>query len=250
MLKKLLIAAAVLTVALVIAVYVLIGNLDKILKGAIEGVGSELLGVPVTVGEVKLDLKSGMGQISGMRIANPQGFQAENAFQMDTIRLTVDIRSLTSQPVVINELNIKSPVVELELKADGTTNLQRLLDNIQKNSAKADEKAAEEHPSTEGQEQETKKEPVKLSFKKLAITGVTVNAVVPEQDPTRVVLPDTVKENVGAAEGLTPAQVGGVIIGDIVVQSLEAALQKKLSEKVEEAAKGLFDNLKNKLDGQ
>ncbi len=250
MLKKLVVSAAVLAVVVLVGVYLLIGNLDKILKSAIEGVGSELLGVPVTVAEVQLDLKSGMGQINGMRIANPDGFQAVNAFQIDTIRLAVDIRSLTSQPVVINELNIKSPVVELEAKADGSTNLQRLLDNIQKNSAKADEKAAEEHPSTEGHEQATKKEPVKLSFKKLAITGVTVNAVVPEQDPVRVVLPDTVKENVGVTEGLTPAQVGGVIIGDIVVQSLEAALQKKLSEKIEEAATGLFNNLKNKLDGQ
>ena len=83
-----------------------------------------------------------------------------------------------------------------------------------KNSAKTDEKAAEERPS---QEETGQKEPVKLSFTRLAITGVTVNGVVPGQEPTQVVLPDIVRENVGGSEGLTPAQVGGVIIGDMGV---------------------------------
>jgi hypothetical protein len=247
MLKKIGIGMVVLVVVLGIGIYLLIGNLDKILKGALEGVGSELLGVPVRVAEVELDLKSGMGEIRGMSIANPAGYQAQNAFEMDLIHLAIDLSSLRSQPIIINELNVKSPVVELEARADGSTNLQELLDNIKKNSAKADGKAAEEQPPVADTGE---KEPVKLSFKKLAITGVTVNAVVPENDPTQVVIPDMIRENVGGAEGLTPAQVGGVIIGDIVARSLAAALQKKLSERVGQAAKGLFDDLKSKLQEQ
>ena len=89
--KKILIVFAGLAVIAVIALYLLVGNLDKILKGAIEGVGSELLGVPVTVASVELDLKSGTGQISGITVANPAGFQAVNAFQMDMIRLGLDL---------------------------------------------------------------------------------------------------------------------------------------------------------------
>lgn len=247
MIKKIGIGAAVLVVLLGITMYLLLGNLDKILKGAIEGVGSELLGVPVKVAEVEIDLKSGMGEIRGMSIANPAGYQAQNAFEMDTIRLEIDLSSLRSQPIMIDEFKVRSPVVELEARADGSSNLQELLDNIEKNSAKADEKAAEEQPSADGS---AENEPVRLSFKKLAITGVTVNAVIPDKDPAPVVLPDMVRENVGGTEGLTPAQVGGVIIGDIVAQSVAAALQKKLSEKVEEAAKGLFDDLKSKLEQQ
>ncbi len=247
MMKKIGIGVVVIAVCLGIAIYLLLGNLDKIMKGAIEGIGSELLGVSVSVAEVELDLKSGMGQIRGVSIANPAGYQAQNAFEMDMIRLGIDLTSLRSQPFVINELNVQSPVVELEVKADGSTNLQDLLDNIRKNSNKADEKAAEEQPPADG---EGEKEPIRLSFKKLTITGVTVHAVVPDSDPAQVVIPDIVRENVGATEGLTPAQVGGVIIGDIVAQSMAAALQKKFSEKVEEAAKGLFEDLKSKLQQQ
>jgi len=242
--KKILIGLAGLVIVAAIALYLLVGNLDKILKGAIEGAGTELLGVPVTVASVKLDLKSGMGQISGITIANPVGYKAANAFRMDTIRLGLDLSSLRKQPIVIRELNIQSPTVDLEVNEQGGSNMQTLLDNIKQNSAKTDEKAAEEQPS---QEETDTKEPVKLSFTKLAITGVTVNGVVPGQEPTQVVLPDIVKENVGGTEGLTPAQVGGVIIGDIAAQSLQAVVEKKLSEKMEEAAQGLFNDLKKKL---
>jgi len=242
--KKILIGIAALLIVGAIALYLLVGNLDKILKGAIEGAGSELLGVPVTVASVELDLKSGMGQISGITIANPVGYKAANAFRMDTIRLGLDLSSLRKQPIVIRELNIQSPTVDLEVNEQGGSNMQTLLDNIKQNSAKTDEKAAEEQPS---QEETDTKEPVKLSFTKLAITGVTVNGVVPGQEPTQVVLPDIVKENVGGTEGLTPAQVGGVIIGDIAAQSLQAVVEKKLSEKMEEAAQGLFNDLKKKL---
>jgi hypothetical protein len=242
--KKILIGIAGLAVVAAIALYLLVGNLDKILKGAIEGVGTELLGVPVTVTSVDLDLKSGMGQISGISIANPPGYQAVNAFKLDNIRLGLDLSSLRSQPIVIRELNIQSPVVDLEVNEQGSSNMQTLLDNIKQNSAKTDEKAAEEQPS---QEETGTTEPVKLSFTKLAITGVTVNGVVPGQEPTQVVLPDIVRENVGGTEGLTPAQVGGVLIGDIAAQSLQAVVEKKLSEKMEEAAQGLLNDLKKKL---
>ena len=242
--KKILIVLAGLAVVAAIALYLLVGNLDKILKGAIEGAGTELLGVPVTVAAVELDLKSGTGQISGISVTNPPGYKAAKAFQMDTIRLGLDLGSLGKQPIVIKELTIQSPIVDLEVNEQGGSNMQTLIDNINKNSAKTDEKAAEEQPS---QEETGAKEPVKLSFTKLAITGVTVNGVVPGQEPTQVVLPDIVKENVGGTEGLTPAQVGGVIIGDIAAQSLKAVVEKKLSEKVEEAAQGLFEDLKKKL---
>ena len=242
--KKILIGVLGLVVVASLAFFVLVGNLDKILKGAIESIGSELLGVPVTVSSVKLDLKSGTGQISGFTIANPQGYTAKNAFEMNAIRLGVDIGSLGTQPIVISELNIQSPKVELEAREDGSSNLQTLLNNIEKNSAQADKKAAEQQPETEGVE---KGEPLRMSFNKLAITGVTVNAIVPSQEPEQVVIPDIVMENAGGASGLTPAEVGSLIIGDIIGQSLKSALEKKFTEKVNEAAKGLVEDIKRKL---
>ena len=242
--KKILIGVVGLVIVASLAFIVLVGNLDKILKGAIESIGSDLLGVPVTISAVEIDLKSGSGQISGFTIANPPGYTAKNAFQMNKIRLEIDIGSLGKQPIVISELNIQNPKVELEAREDGSSNLQTLLNNIEKNSAQADKKAAEQQPETEGVK---KGEPLRISFNKLSISGVTVNAIVPSQEPDQVVIPDIVMENVGGASGLTPAEVGSLIIGDIIGQSLKSALGKKFTEKVSEATKDLVDDIRRKL---
>ena len=239
--KKLLIAAGVLGVLLVILVFVLLGNLDKIVKNSIESVGYELLGTPVSVNSVTIKLKSGSGAISGLSIANPDGFSGGNAFQMDKIKLAIELGSIGKQPLVINELEIKSPVVKLDVNADGSSNLQTLMDNMENNSAKADEEAVEHQPDDQ------KGEPMRMSFGRLSITGVTVQVNVAGQAPETVVIPDIQKHDLGKDGGLTPAQLGSIIVGDIISGSLQHALEKKLSEKIEETTKGFIGNLKKKL---
>jgi len=109
--KKILIGIAAVVTVLVLAIVLLLGNIDKIVQGVLEDVGSELLGVPVKVSSVKIKLKSGSGQITGLTIANPKGYSAKNAFRMDMIRLGLNLGSLGKQPLVVDELNIKNPVV-------------------------------------------------------------------------------------------------------------------------------------------
>jgi len=234
--KKLLIAMGVLGVLLVVLVFVLLGNLDKIVKGSIEGVGTELLGTPVGVDAVAIELKNGGGTISGLSIANPTGFSAGNAFQMDKIKLGIDLGSIGKQPLVINELEIDSPIVRLDVNEDGSSNLNTLMDNMKNNSTKADEKAAEQQG-----------EPMRMSFERLSITGVTVQVNIAGQPSETVVIPDIEKHNLGKDGGLTPAQLGTIIIGDIISSSLEHALEKKITEKIGEATESFIGNLKKKL---
>lgn len=245
--KKILLVLAGILVLVGIAVFVLVGNLDKFVKNAIEGVGSELMGVPVTVSSVGFKLKNGEGEITGLVIGNPTGFTSPKAFQMDVIRLGIDLGSIGKQPVVINELTIDKPIVNLEVRDDGSINLQTITGNMEKNGSNADKKAAEEQPVIEGT---PKGEPIKIAFKKLNITGVTVNVIkdgLAAQYET-VVIPDIVLNNVGGTEGITPAEIGKVVFGEITTSALKNALQKSLTKQVEEATKGLFDNLKKKID--
>lgn len=245
--KKILLVLVGLIVLAGIAMLVLVGNIDKVVKGAMEGVGSELMGVPVTVSFVGIKLKNGEGEISGLVIGNPTGFTSTSAFQMDVIRLGINIGSIRKQPIIINELTIDKPIVNLEVKDDGSSNLQTIADSMEKNGSKADKNAAEEQPTTEAT---PKGEPVKIAFKKLNITGVTVNVIkegVAAQSET-VVIQDIMLTNVGGTEGITPAELGRLIFGEITNSALKNALQKQLTKEVEEATKGLFDNLKKQIN--
>jgi hypothetical protein len=241
--KKILIGIAAVVTVVVLAVVLLLGNIDKIVQGVLEDVGSELLGVPVKVASVKIKLKSGSGQITGLTIANPKGYSAKNAFRMDMIRLGLNLGSLGKQPLVVDELNIKNPVVQLEAKEDGSSNLKTLLNNIDKNSANADKKAAEQTASDAA----PKGEPVRISIGNLAITGVTVHVNAPGQESKKVVIPDIVEKNVGNGTGLTPGEIGKLIVGKIISSSLENTIKKSIMKKAEESTKGFFDGLKDKF---
>lgn len=242
--KKLLVGVAAIAVAAFVIVALLVGNIDKIIKGALEGAGSELLGTEVRVAAVDIDLKNGAGRISGLSIANPEGYSLDNAFEMDVIRLELKLSSLDGQPLVVHELKIQDPVIRLEAREDGSANLKTLMDNIEANSARADRKAAASRPESD---KVPPGEPVRISFKELAVTGVTVHASIPGQEPETVVIPDIVMEDVGREKGLTPAQIGTVVIGEIITKSLEATLKKKMTEKVREAARGFLDDLQRKI---
>ena len=238
--KKILIGIFAIVVVVVLAVVFFLGNIDKIVKGALEGVGSELLGVPVKVASVKIELKSGSGQITGLTIANPTGYSAPNAFQMDMIRLGLNLGSLGKQPIVVDELKVVNPVVQLEVKEDGSSNLKTLQDNIDKNRVKADKKAVKQTSSDATQ----KGDPVRISIGKLSMTGVTVHVNAPGQEPQTVVIPDIVEDNVGNESGLTPGEIGKLMVGRIISSSLENTIKKSLLKKAGEATKGFFDGLK------
>jgi hypothetical protein len=238
--KKILIGISAIVVVVVLAVVFFLGNIDKIVKGALEGVGSELLGEPVKVASVKIELKSGSGQITGLTIANPTGYSAPNAFQMDMIRLGLNLGSLGKQPIVVDELKVVNPVVQLEVKEDGSSNLKTLQDNIDKNRVKADKKAVKQTSSDATQ----KGDPVRISIGKLSMTGVTVHVNAPGQEPQTVVIPDIVEDNVGNESGLTPGEIGKLIVGRIISSSLENTIKKSLLKKAGEATKGFFDGLK------
>ncbi|HDL64480.1 MAG TPA: hypothetical protein ENH12_03735, partial [Proteobacteria bacterium] len=72
-----------LVVIAIVALVILLGSLDKIVKGVIEESGSELMGVPVTVADININVFGGAAQITGLKIPNPAGYTTEDAFKMD-----------------------------------------------------------------------------------------------------------------------------------------------------------------------
>ena len=132
------------------------------------------------------------------------------------------------------------------MQENGKSNLQTLLDNINKNSAKTDKTVAKEQDDPAVT---TTGEPRRIAFGKLRILGVTVHADIAGQPPKTVVIPDISRELLGKEKkGLTPGEIGGVILGDIITKAIEAALMKSLTDKVEKTALDIFDKLRSKLD--
>ncbi len=103
--------------------------LDSIVKSGIEVAGSSLLGTAVTVDSVLISPISGQGTISGLRVENPEGFDSQYAFELDSVAVNIDVNSLFSDVVEVESITIMQPIITYETKIT-TDNIRTLLANL------------------------------------------------------------------------------------------------------------------------
>lgn len=107
-------------------------GLDFLVKHGIETVGPHITGTKVEVDDVNLSIFNGRGSIRGVVIGNPRGFESKYAFKLHQVRIQLVPRSLFGDKIVIREIDVDSPDIHYE-KKDDTSNLERLVKNIQAN---------------------------------------------------------------------------------------------------------------------
>ena len=204
------------------------GRLADRVDRQIELVGSELTGVTVTAGEVKIRLGRGMGEINGLTVANPEGYVATNAFEMERLRMNLGIFStLAGDPLVLDELIISSPVVNLEKKSREISNLKEISENAEENMAEADRKSAAEEPASK----EAPGEPFRIVVHRLVIEGVTLNVRLADGTTRSGTLPSIEMTDVGGDEGVTPGGLGLAVIGAMAGEMLRQAVARELIER-------------------
>ncbi len=126
--KKVLIGIAVLVVVIAVGVYWFLGNLDSLVKTAIEKYGSEITKTEVTLDKVELSPTSGAGSLSGLTMGNPAGFKSDYAFKLGQVSVSLNTDSLGGETVVIKEVVIAAPAVTYEIGSAGSN-----IDAIRKN---------------------------------------------------------------------------------------------------------------------
>jgi len=235
------IAIVVITIVAVIGVAAtwFLSSLDGIVKNQIEAIGSELTGVRVSVESVNIDLGNGVGTISGLKIANPDGYNTDSALNLKVLSLDLDLSSLSGSPLVLEKLVIDSLEGNLEL-GNGSTNLSEIVENIQADDGEAEKKTEETESG----------EPLKLSINKLLISNAKIT--VTDNDVTEVkTLPTISLSGIGGENGGSPAQISGAIVSTLVSEILKEAaaerLMKTVGDSVDEMAKGLLDTVNKAL---
>lgn len=126
-------------------------HMDSVIKQKIETTASSSLGTQVSVGGVKTDIKGGSLTISNITIANPPGFENENAFSLNGIEAAVDYSNFEIKRVVIEK-----PEILVEEKG-GKTNFDQILAGMQKQEsapAEESEPVEESEPSADAKEEQ------------------------------------------------------------------------------------------------
>jgi len=207
--------------------YFLLGNLNGIIKGVIEDVGSEVTGTRVSVTGVELELTSGKGRITGLTIDNPPGYSSPYAFKMSDITVGVEPASITKPVIVISEVSINGASLVAEQKGQ-STNLSELLANIENASKKT---ASED---TEKATQEAASD-IRLYMKQFVFAGTEAKIISEVKGDAALNVPDVRRQNIGDPKtGLTPEQLAEALL-QAVVKEVENAVAAYLADLAKDA---------------
>lgn len=220
-------------------------NSGSIIKQAVETLGPEFLGVPVSLGSAEISLTEGSGALTNLRIGNPAGFSGPDSISIGRIALVLDPAQISDQLVVIKSLTIDG--AELAVIAKGSaTNLQTIMKNLESPASAADS----------GSESSSE---MKLIIDKFSFTNARALLESDLLGSKQIVLPDIALSGIGRnSSGVTAQQAVKQILQPIVKSSTEALmreglgvddLKQKATEKVQESLgkglKGLTDRLQN-----
>ena len=124
--KTLLIIIVLVILAVAGGIYYVLTNLDMLVKQAIEKYGSQATQTAVRVDSVKVRLTEGSAALGGLTVANPKNFSMPHAFVLGEISTRIDIKALTEEKIVIDEVRVLAPQVFYEVNADKQGNLNVL----------------------------------------------------------------------------------------------------------------------------
>lgn len=204
--------------------------------------------VPVTLSEADVALTSGGGSLSGLRIANPEGFQSEHAITVGRAALSMDPGSLMSSKVVIHELKVEQPSITYE-RTLSSSNLDKLMETIQSKVPESNEDAEEARFQID--DFQILQAQVRLSASALGGKGL------------QFTLPDIVLKDLGKdGAGLTAAELSKTIMAELlsgvlgqvagsgmsgITDALKGALSQDSGNEagVPANAEGLLNNVKS-----
>ncbi|MBL7032075.1 MAG: AsmA family protein [Nitrospira sp.] len=236
--KGVIIGIPVIIVAVLVVFYF---SFNSIVKNGVEAIGPKVLGADVVLEQVNISLLSGKGQLKGIMVGNPEGFQTESAFKLGEVKVAVDVFSVLSNKIVIDEIVIDSPEITYETSG-GKNNIEALLENINDFVGTSKDSTAE---SKENASQESGKK-VQINDFILSNAKVNLSATLLQGKKITVPMADIHLEDIGKDdEGASMSDAFKEIFAELNknIAGAVAAPLKSTGETVEKTVdkiKGLF----------
>ncbi len=257
--KKLLVVLLIVLIVISGLFVFLKDNLDEIVREIIVTSISEATQTNVSLTQVKLNLKEGVGVLNNYQQGNPVGFQTKYAFRFDQAELDIDVSSILDDVVIIERVFINHANILYEFN-DGKTNFVELKKNIdknlkKKNSDKENKPIGEQDKiSSQSKIQQSKK----IIIRSFEMINTEVEAAMPfaSSQTLSVQLPTIKLSNIGAKEnGLLADELMRVFV-DSMEKDLKRAinfknlvhdLEKDLKEQIDQEAEKAIKKIESEL---
>jgi hypothetical protein len=241
-LKKVLLAVAVIVVVAVVAGVLLV---DVIARGAIAAAGTYALGTGTSVKEASIGIVSGKTAIRGLAVDNPKGYSQDVKFvSLGEVAVDAGLSNFLGDKIVIDRVAISDLTVDIEKGADGTLNVNAIVENLKKATGSGGDGAKPAQPAGETKEaviKELRLEKVKVNLR---------NLVGGKGGVVEVNLPDIVLRDLSSKGGVDvlASEVSGVVIAS-VTQAVIAANIEGLGADVLGGLQGAVDGIGQAIGG-
>lgn len=229
---------------ILLAVFVILVNfcLGRIVKLGAESAVPRLTGGSVKMDSFRFNMFTGRATMKKFVIGNPQGYKTEYAFNLDNLVIDVDMTTLFSKKLVVEEIRVEGAHVIYELGM-GTSNLGEIQSNISKATgggkpaeAKKEEPAKKPKEGKKVQINDFYFNDAKVSLSAVALDGAKASVPMPN-----IHLKDIGKEEKGASiEDVANEMFNSVYKSAADVASSGTNAVKGIGEGAWEKAKGLF----------
>lgn len=218
MIRKVVIGILALTVACILTT---VFFFDAIASRVISTAGTRVLGVTTTVRSTHLGLLEGKSSVSGLKLAEPNGFGDGSMISVETASVTAGLSKLLGDDIVIDELSIDGVTVNL-VEVKGQVNLQVVATNLTSTDTKEEATPA---PTTK----DTKSAGT-VTIRQLKVTNIKVFAtgdtVLVGSKPVAVTIPDILISDIGTKTPVSEvaAQISTQLMNHLLVAIVEAKI--------------------------
>lgn len=228
--SRALIAAGVVVAGVAVAAVVVLGQLGRLIEEGVEEHGPPLTGTEVSLGGASVSIFDGAGELTDLRIGNPEGYSDDRAFDLGRIAIVIDPKSVATDVVRVRSLVVDGPRLLAEFDPAGKNNLKTILNHV---------KAA---AGGGGARKESSGDAKKLIIDEFRFENAQARALAPSLKLDKTVkLPPVVLKNLGAKQGgAAAADIANQILRPIVDATVAAATKEYVDAqrgKVEDKAK-------------
>ena len=219
--------------------------LDSAVKKIVNKYGSEVTGTEVNLEGFSLHPTTGEAAIRKITIANPQNYKMPYLFELNNISVKVDIKSLTSDTVIIEDITVDKPAITYEMLSLTQNNIKEIQNNVNSylNKSSSNDKA-ETTSETDSADQSAGK---KVIIRHLAINDATLSAAAGDKDVS-ITLPDITMNNIGDDSKKAGSNIPQVI-AKILNKILTTATQNVVSQKLGDLKSVAEENLNSVVGG-
>ncbi|MBQ9236284.1 MAG: AsmA family protein [Alphaproteobacteria bacterium] len=150
--------------------------LDSIVKTAVNKYGSQIVGTNVSLESFRLNPFNGELKLGGINIGNPNGYSAPSLLKLGGISVKVDMKSLLSDTIVVEDIRIDNPSITYEMPDFSTSNVMQIQQNVAKNTVSEDQKEVAEENKAEAESAKN------VIIRKVLVEGGLLNAITPLQN--------------------------------------------------------------------